>query len=209
MSKTFDQEYFRAIEKASTQERTKQEFNYILSVVAPSDGESVLDVGCGTGAFGKTIIEQNAGVKVFFSDISPTAKDYLAGLNFFCSPAEVMPFADETFDKIYCLHTISHVVDREKVARELLRITKKGGQLVIIGPNRNYVFLMRLALLFGRIPSYNFDKTAKWLLTQGGVRRLLSENGWEVVKVEYFGHYIKKLLAFNFLGLRVLAVAKK
>lgn len=209
MNTKFDEKYFHSIEKASVQERTNREFEHILAIATPRSGEKVLDIGCGTGAFGKTILTKNDKIEVFFSDISPVAEEYLKGFNFSCSPAENTDYPDDYFDKVYCLHTISHVVDKNKVAKELLRITKPGGTVVIIGPNKYYVLLMKLASFVGMIPKYNFDKTAKWLLTSNNVSRLLVSGGWKIVKVMYFGHYIKKLRVFHFLGLRVLAIAKK
>lgn len=209
MKEKFNEDYFHGIEKSSRLARIKPEFDHILDVVPIGDGERILDVGCGTGFFGRMVMERNSSASVVFSDISPVAKDYLEGLEFVCTPAEKTPFPDEHFDKVFCLHVISHVYDKDAVIKEFLRITKKGGTLVIIGPNKKYVYLMKTALFFGLIPSYNFDKTAKWLLTPTGLRQLLEGNGWTVVKMEYFGHYIKKLSAFNSLGLRVLAIAKK
>lgn len=35
------------------------------------------------------------------------------------------PFADNTFDEIYCSHVLEHVVDLTKTMRELIRIAKK------------------------------------------------------------------------------------
>ncbi len=209
MNTNFDENYFRSIEKANTQERTKREFDYIQNNVTPMEGERVLDIGCGTGAFGKAILEKNNGTEVHFSDISPVAEKYLEGLPFTCCPAEQTPYPDEYFDKVYCLHTISHVKDRAKVVKELLRITKKGGTLAIIGPNRNNVYLRKLASLVGIIPSFHFDKTAKWLITKRGVNNLLVSNGWQIETIVYFGDYVKKSLPLDFLRLRVLAIAKK
>lgn len=209
MSRIFDQSYFRQIEKANAQEKNKKEFNYILKHVQPEKGERVLDIGCGIGTFGKTIIDQNKNVEVFFSDVSEVAEGYLKGLNFTCCPAETTPFPDEYFDKVYCLHTISHVEDRKKVMLELLRITKKGGTLALIGPNRNDVYLRRIASFFRIIPAYHIDKTAKWFLSRGGVSSLLTLGGWQVATILYFGEYTKRSLPFDFLRLRILAIAKK
>ena len=173
------------------------------------EGDRVLDIGCGIGTLGKEIAEKNKGVEVFFSDISPVAGEYLEGLNFTCCPAEKTPFPDEYFDKVYCLHTISHVTDREKTVRELLRITKKGGILAMIGPNKHYATVMKMALSLGLIPPYNIDKTAKWLITPSGITKLLTKSGWHVIKIMYFGQHLKKTLPLSFLRLRVLAIAKK
>lgn len=209
MSKIFDQSYFRQIEKANAQEKNKKEFDYILKHVEPRNGERVLDIGCGIGTFGKTIISQNKNVEVFFSDISEVAAEYLGELNFTHCSAEETPFPDEYFDKVYCLHTISHVNDRKKVIKELYRITKKGGVLALIGPNRNDVYLRKIASFLRIIPPYHIDKTAKWFLSPRGIRSLLASSGWHIATILYFGEYTKRSLPLDLLRLRILAIAKK
>lgn len=40
---------------------------------------------------------------------------------------EALPFADETFDVTYCVATLHHALDLNKMVREMVRVTKRGG----------------------------------------------------------------------------------
>jgi len=59
------------------------------------------------------------------------------------------------------------------------------------------------------IPKFHFDYTAKWLYSKRTMAKLLKKSGWQPEKIINFGSYPSKLLPFNFLRQRVLAVAVK
>lgn len=50
-----------------------------------------------------------------------------------CDVAE-MPLADETFDVVMCTEVLEHVPDPARVIRELSRVLKRGGTLVVTAP---------------------------------------------------------------------------
>lgn len=49
-----------------------------------------------------------------------------------------LPFDDNTFDAITATEVFEHVNDREKFVKELYRVLKKGGTLIITSPNKLY-----------------------------------------------------------------------
>mgnify|MGYP002348298890 CR=1 FL=1 len=46
-----------------------------------------------------------------------------------------LPFADETFDFVYCSHLLEHVEDPARVIAEILRVTKRDGGGYLEVPN--------------------------------------------------------------------------
>lgn len=42
-----------------------------------------------------------------------------------------LPYPDETFNKVLCISTIEHVLDDAKGLKELMRVVKKGGHLLL------------------------------------------------------------------------------
>lgn len=44
------------------------------------------------------------------------------------------PFEDNTFDEVFCSHVLEHMSDLQKCMRELIRITKKGGEIRVKVP---------------------------------------------------------------------------
>jgi SAM-dependent methyltransferase len=61
---------------------------------------------------------------------------------------DFLPFPDASFDAVLCLETIEHLPDVRSSAREMMRITKRGGQVMITTP-------ARLRFLFKPDPHYS------------------------------------------------------
>lgn len=58
-------------------------------------------------------------------------------------PGQPLPFADTSFDLIFCSYVFEHVADPEFVSAELLRVLKPGGYLCALTPNKwGYVALV-------------------------------------------------------------------
>ena len=101
-------------------------------------GQSVLDQGTGTGVFGRQLAQQ--GCAVVGTDISENqiqfAKDLaknddLKNIEFLVSPAEVNPFADQSFDIISASQCFVYF-DKSKWIPEVKRLLRPGGKVVIV-----------------------------------------------------------------------------
>lgn len=96
------------------------------------DGSKVLDVGAGLGrVMGPLTQYERFGI-----DISI---DYLKhararGLNVAFSRIEDMPFVDECFDAAIVCDVLEHVLDLNACVRQILRVIKPGGLLVVRVP---------------------------------------------------------------------------
>lgn len=80
----------------------------------------VLDVGCGE----HKIIHEAIGLDLHhYKNID------------IISDAENVPFSNESFDSIAMLEVIEHLKNPEKALKEIHRVLKKGGQIIISTPN--------------------------------------------------------------------------
>ena len=79
---------------------------------------------------------------VYGVDIDPDkiaqASEWLPNLR--VSPAEELPFADESFDLILLNEVIEHVDDDRRTIVEAYRVLAPGGHIVVYAPNRLYPF---------------------------------------------------------------------
>jgi ubiquinone/menaquinone biosynthesis C-methylase UbiE len=105
-----------------------------------------LEVGCGTGFF--TLNLRLAGVleTCDVTDISPgmveAAKRNAERLGFTVAgrtaDAETLPYDDDTFDIVVGHAVIHHIPDVELAFKEMLRVVKPGGRVVICGEPTRY-----------------------------------------------------------------------
>jgi 2-polyprenyl-3-methyl-5-hydroxy-6-metoxy-1,4-benzoquinol methylase len=107
---------------------------------------SLLDAGCGDGRYLAALgagAERTAGVDLS-ARILETARATAAraGVEPELAQAslEELPFGDGEFDVVLCSQVIEHVVDAPAAARELVRVLRPGGTLVLSTDNaRNVV----------------------------------------------------------------------
>ena len=104
--------------------------------VAPKAGERILDVAAGTGTSSASLAK--SGASVVAADFSPgmieVGRRRQAGMPnivFVEADATNLPFADAEFDAVTMSYALRNVNDPKKALRELLRVTKPGGRLVI------------------------------------------------------------------------------
>jgi len=105
-----------------------------------SERLSVLDVGCGTGLLLEALrpFAQPVGV-----DFSPLATNYCRqrGLQrLVCARVEALPFAHERFDLILALDLFEHIDDDAGLLRELWRVCRPGGNLMITVPAYRFLW---------------------------------------------------------------------
>jgi 2-polyprenyl-3-methyl-5-hydroxy-6-metoxy-1,4-benzoquinol methylase len=109
-------------------------------------GKRVLEIGCGNGIFARYLATQGAElVAADFSEeaISNTRKR-LEGFEATVMVADIqrIPFPDESFDVVVSQETLEHVPDPALALEELVRVTRRGGKLIVTTPN--YLSLMAL-----------------------------------------------------------------
>ena len=110
--------------------------NTFLTSVAKKD-DVILDAGCGDGTGLKFLFD--SGYKNLYGiDINPNkyflAKNHIGSDRIIDSDITNTPFEDEKFDIVWCSHTLEHSYSPIESLKELCRITKKGGYVLIVIP---------------------------------------------------------------------------
>lgn len=149
---------------------------------------AVVDVGCGTGRL-KTLIDDVAtsyvGVDaVRYGGYPAGAAFLMADLN-----RDAIPLPDRSADIVVSLETIEHLENPRRFCRELVRISKPGGWLVVTTPNQRSVGSMG-ALLFKehfsafRDSCYPAHQSA---LLDTDLCRMAEENGLRDIAIRFTG----------------------
>lgn len=137
-------------------------------------GRRVLDVGCGTGTMLTYLARFGSAEGV---DIDPEAVGYChdRGLKQVSqSAAGSLPFDDETFELVTALDVIEHIDDDLGALREVRRVLRPGGRLLMAVPAYRF--------LWGRQDEISLHKR-RYVAPE--VRERLQSAGFEVQRLTY------------------------
>ncbi len=105
----------------------------VIDAVAPKQGELVLDLAAGTGTSSQPFADR--GARVIPCDFSigmlRVGKAAKPQLMFTAGDGTRLPFADNTFDAVTISFGLRNIVDPDAGLREMHRVTKPGGRLVV------------------------------------------------------------------------------
>lgn len=101
----------------------------VMQLLATLKGKGILDVGCGSGLFTAPLARANDLVGV---DVSENMLHLAAGtLKPILAEGERLPFKNESFDVVLAIETLQHIDAPEVFLKELARVTRIGGQLIL------------------------------------------------------------------------------
>ncbi|MSX01836.1 MAG: methyltransferase domain-containing protein [Actinobacteria bacterium] len=155
------------------------------------EGQRVLDLGCGDGAFSAAL--KSAGAEVTGADPAGEAlrraRSRVPEAHFVKLDDDApLPFADGQFDVVWCGETIEHVVDVGELLSEARRVLADGGLLLLTTPNQPRLKVAAEAI-FGRPLEDRLDPRADHLrfFTSRTLELMLIDAGFRQVWVSGFG----------------------
>lgn len=171
----------------------------LVRALDPRPGESMLDLAAGTGASARPLAR--AGARVVAVDLSfgmaSLGQRRHRRLRFVLGDALALPFADQTFDAATCSFGLRNMADPVAALRELRRVVRPDGSLVIcefstpVGRlwRRLYEFwLKRVMPKVARLassdsPAYTYltESILDWP-DQAGLADLMREAGWSAIE---------------------------
>ena len=169
-----------------------------IAAIGASAGDTVLDLAAGTGTSSEPLAD--AGVRVVPCDLSEgmlaVGKRRRPDLAFVAGDALELPFADASFDAVTISFGLRNVPDVPAALREMARVTKPGGRLVVcefstptFGPFRTVYsnYLMRAVPSVARVVTkspdayvYLAESIREWP-DQQGLGRIIKAAGWREV----------------------------
>jgi len=101
----------------------------------------LLDLGAGAGGVASALANEprnrvTALDVVYNADLAHLRRRTGLPIEQTIATADALPFADGSFDAVLCLETIEHLPDAARSAREMMRVLRPGGQVMITTPAR-------------------------------------------------------------------------
>ncbi len=152
-------------------------------------GERLLDIGCWDGRLLERIRDARLYKELTGIDIVEAGVELSRKKGFDAQVVDLnagfLPFPDQHFDGITFLAVLEHIFDPYSVIREIRRVLRPGGILVIDVPNVASV-TNRARILLGRIPVTSHD--SGWdgghlhYFTKHALDRFLRDEGFEILE---------------------------
>jgi SAM-dependent methyltransferase len=115
----------------------------------PRDAK-LLEVGCGDGAFTKTLAEYSqyvTAIDISASQIEQNSKHYPEIFFLQHDVSERLPFEDESFDAIWCSEVLEHLFDPGFALGEMYRVKVRDGRLLVTVPYHGRINNLQIAML--------------------------------------------------------------
>ena len=151
------------------------------------DGLRALDVGTGDGAFAVEAARRGALVTgvdpdpAMLAAAAARARAMGVDLQLGDGRAEQLPFADESFDMVFAVTVLCFVADADAAIREMARVLRPGGRLVVGELNR---WSSWAALRWAKGLAGNRTWRSARFRTAAQLRRSMAAAGLSVVSVD-------------------------
>lgn len=111
----------------------------------PTKGR-LLDLGGGTGRVAAALRNDVDEIVIADASMGMLRQTHRPTLEPVCSYSETLPFPDDFFERVIMVDALHHVVDQSATAREMFRVLKPGGRIVIEEPDINTFAVKLIAL---------------------------------------------------------------
>lgn len=136
----------------------------------------ILDLGCGNGEYSFLLAKRREN-QIIALDSSPElcgiirqelVKKKIQNVQVVDGDAHHLPFPNDSFDACFCNTVLEHVNDPEQIVKEIKRVLKKNGRVIISCP-----FLQEI-----HADPYDFQR-----YTPYGLKNLLEKNSFKTTKI--------------------------
>jgi SAM-dependent methyltransferase len=124
-------------------------FRIALEILSRVGAKTVLDCPSGEGVFTRMLRDE--GYETTAADILPENFKLNDVECDFCDLNDHLPYENERFDAVVCLNGLQRIWARGRAVRELARVVKPGGTLIISFPNNADIRRRMLFLMTGSV----------------------------------------------------------
>jgi malonyl-CoA O-methyltransferase len=120
---------------------------YLLTLesIRNSKSTKILDAGCGKGRYLRLLAQSGLPLELHGADLSHAVMETIpAPIKTAQGSLLSLPYADESFDFVYTCEALEHAVHLDGALRELARVLKPGGTLLVIDKDIRHLGRLKL-----------------------------------------------------------------
>jgi SAM-dependent methyltransferase len=138
------------------------EFELLLRLMRPTAGESLLDVGCGTGHFSRRFAQRDLSVTGIDPDNNAIefAERQADNVTYRPGSAQMLPFPDQAFDHVVAITSLCFIERPQDALIKMWRVTR---QTLTLGLLNRHSLLYRLKHGRGGYQDARWDKASEVL----------------------------------------------
>lgn len=174
----------------------------MLTLIDKHAGETILDIGCGHGVYGKELLKKGyryTGIEANEEYVEEARKHVHA----LCMQAEKLEFPDKSFDTVILLEVLEHLEDPYTALSEILRVTREN--LIVSVPN---ISPMKECVEYNVVMHHFLESTHVNFFTKNMLERFLKKY-FSYVKVKEFGQFFNISGAKLYYQLAAISSLKK
>lgn len=122
-----------------TEEVARESLNRAKAASFIPEGSRTLDAACGSASNCVWLLGRGEyfGVDVSLGGLKRAQRP---NLHLTCADAEALPFVEGAFDAVLATYALEHSADPVQMLKELVRVVRVGGRIVLLGPAWDFPF---------------------------------------------------------------------
>lgn len=157
----------------------------------PRNAQLLLDVGCGGGVFEELLFQcgfggsYKIGIDISKERLKLAHSKRIQNACFICGDAENLPFRSSLFDCMFLIEVVEHTSRKKEVFKELERILKKDGRIIVTTPNKECVPLkihnmIQHPFFLARLVGNKLPAAVNEYISENELSKMLRETGFQV-----------------------------